>query len=120
MKWLQMLASPALAAVAVLLQTPETGVARAAASVTDESFDLDIAEKRISRPDFHASTALKIEPTDGSVRIHAGASVTARSVEIVLRNVRGSVRFHSDMGRLENVLRPAPPAGPAIPPPDQQ
>ena len=86
-----------------------------------ETYDLDIAEKRIHQPDFQAGSNLRIDPGDGGIHIQIGAGVSARSIDVVLRNVHGTVRFRADRSRLD-ALRSAPPptAGPVTPDPAQQ
>jgi hypothetical protein len=85
------------------------------AAVTPETFNLDIAEKRITENGFHASKALEVWPGEGGIHIQAGASISARTIELVLRNVRGTVHFHADTSRLQGT-RPIPNPTPSTPP----
>jgi hypothetical protein len=85
-----------------------------------ETFDLDISEKRIHEPDFHAETALLVDPGDGGIRVQVGAGVSARAIDLLLRNVHGSVRFRADTSRLGAVRSLPTPPRPATPDSDQQ
>jgi hypothetical protein len=75
--------------------------ARESGADADEEFDLNIDLRRISEKDFHAETAVE---TDGALGLHLGVGVALRAseVEVLLRNVRGHVRFR---GSLAPVLR---------------
>ena len=86
-----------------------------------ETFELDIAERRIHRPDLHAGSSLRIEPGQGGIRIQIGAGLSARAIDVLLRNVHGTVRFRADTSRLDAALSTAPPpVRPATPESDQQ
>lgn len=76
-----------------------------------ETYDLDIAEKRIHRPALEAGSALRVESDDNGVRINVGAAIRAGGVDIRLRNVRGTVRFRADTRRLQASPQPSPPPG---------
>jgi hypothetical protein len=89
-----------------------------APSATAETYVLDIAEKRIHRSGFQAGSNVVIDQGDGGIRIRVGAGVSARSIDIVLRNVHGTVRFRADTSRLDAARSTAP--APARTPPDQQ
>jgi hypothetical protein len=87
-----------------------------AGATADESFGLDIPSRRISEEEFHASTAVSAVGGDGALRLRVGAVVTAARIELLLRNVRGSVRFRADLGPVLRLLgarreadAPAPP-----------
>ncbi len=100
---------PAVAAVILLAAAPET-------------IRLDFAEKRISERDFHAAKALRVGSGEAGIDVQAGASISARAIELVLRNVRGTVRFHADTSGLQRRVQPLSPLSPAPPPsptPDQ-
>ena len=83
-----------------------------------ETFHLDIAERRIHEEGFFASTALRLQSRDGGIAVAAGAAVSARTVDIVLRNVKGTVRFRADGRRLERLTSAAAPS-PAVDPEHQ-
>lgn len=72
-----------------------------AATTADEEFELNIDEQRIVEKDFHAETAVE---TSGAGGLHLGVGVALRAseIEVLLRNVRGRVRFR---GSLAPVLR---------------
>lgn len=68
----------------------------------DETFELNITERRITENNFEASTS--IEAGDESARglhLRVGVGVGAERIDVLLRNVRGMVRFR---GTLERVL----------------
>ena len=75
--------------------------AQSAGADADEEFDLNIDLRRISEKDFHAETAVE---TDGALGLQLGVGVALRAneIEVLLRNVRGHVRFR---GSLAPVLR---------------
>jgi hypothetical protein len=74
---------------------------RAESSTADEDFELNIDQRRINEGDFHAETAVS---TDGSrgLQLNVGVTLRASDIDVLLRNVRGRVRFHAS---LEQVLR---------------
>ena len=88
-------------------QTPPAGPRAPAQSTqesgtdADEEFDLNIDLRRIGEKDFHAETAVE---TDGALglRLGVGVALRASDIEVLLRNVRGHVRFR---GSLAPVLR---------------
>lgn len=76
----------------------------------DEEFDLDIVERRIVEKEFHAETAVE---TDGARGLQLGVGVALRAgdIEVLLRNVRGHVRFRASLApvlRLLEARRAAP------------
>ena len=90
----------------------------------DEEFELNISERRITREDFEASTA--VEVGDERVRgldLRVGVALGASNIDVLLRNVRGRVRFRASLApvlqRLEQrpPTRPAPASPPARPSP---
>lgn len=81
----------------------------------DENFELNIAERRITERDFAASTTVEIgEETARGLSLRVGVAVGADEINVLLRNVRGSVRFRATLGRVLERLnaRPAPGAMP--------
>ncbi len=102
----------------------ETQTPNAQASVTpetqnrtsvDENFELNIAERRITERDFAASTTVEIgEETAHGLSLRVGVAVGADEINVLLRNVRGSVRFRATLNRVLERLnaRPAPGATP--------
>jgi hypothetical protein len=77
--------------------------AQAPAVTADEDFELNIVERRITERDFHAATEVATgDAVPGGFDLRVGARVRADEIDVVLRNVRGSVRFHAN---LEWILR---------------
>jgi hypothetical protein len=104
---------------------PAADVSRPAAAVqkdADESFELNIAERRITEQNFFASTAVAAggEGARG-LDLRVGVAVGAERIDVTLRNVRGSVRFRGSLDALRRVLearRPAEGVAPSPPPRD--
>lgn len=68
----------------------------------DETFELNIGERRITERNFAASTSLEAgEESARGLRLRIGVGVGAEQIDVLLRNVRGQVRFR---GTLERVL----------------
>lgn len=67
----------------------------------DETFDLNITERRIVEHNFQASTAIEAgdENTNG-VNLRIGVGVGAEEIDVLLRNVRGHVRFRGTLTRI--------------------
>lgn len=85
----------------------------------DEDFELNIGERRITEQDFFAST--EIAAGDAETRglsLRVGVAVGAERIDVLLRNVRGRVRFRGSLDALRRVLdarratNVAPPAQP--------
>lgn len=69
----------------------------------DETFELNITERRITEQDFEASTSVEAgEESAQGLRLRVGVGVGAEEINVLLRNVRGRVRFRAT---LEPVLR---------------
>ena len=71
------------------------------AIVRDESFELNIAQRRIERGPYEASLQVGI---DGPLTVRAGAAAQAARIVLTLNQVHGSVRFHGDVSRLRDVF----------------
>lgn len=120
---------PATAAALVSMLAPSAGLAAAGPAsqapvrqvaatepepdAEDRQFDLDITQRRITRADFRAGTAVQTgSDSEAGFSLRVGAMVMARRIDVVLRDVRGHVRFHGDLGRLKgrlsNVRRVSP------------
>jgi hypothetical protein len=87
-------------------------------STADEDFELNIDQRRINEGDFHAETAVSTGGSRG-LQLNVGVTLRASDIDVLLRNVRGRVRFRAS---LEQVLRlldarrdAAPPTQPAPP-----
>lgn len=80
----------------------------------NEDFELDIAERRIMEADFYASTAVGVSA--GALRLGVGVALGAERIDVLLKNVRGRVRFRGSLEALRRVLdahRASPAADPA-------
>lgn len=101
----------------------ETEVQREAGRATaDETFELNIGERRITRPGLEASTAVEAGGGEGrGLRVRIGVALGATNIDVLLRNVRGLVRFRGSLERLLRRLnlqpggapQPAPPSNPS-------
>ena len=81
----------------------------------DENFELNITERRITERDFEASTSVETgEETAHGLMLRVGVAVGADEINVLLRNVRGHVRFRASLARvLERLnVRRAPDAVP--------
>ena len=98
-------------------QTRAADVARGEA---DENFDLNIVERRITEPDFFASTEVSAgDEAARGLNLRVGVAVGAERIDVLLRNVRGHVRFRASLDALRRVLdarRAAQPTNDAPPP----
>ena len=80
----------------------------------DESFDLNIAERRITRRDFEASTSVAAgEESARGLKLRVGVAVGADRIDVLLRNVRGRVRFRATLDRVLQRINSRRSAGPA-------
>lgn len=67
----------------------------------DETFELNITERRITRRDFEASTSVEAgEESARGLNLRIGVAVGADSIDVLLRNVRGQVRFRATLDRV--------------------
>lgn len=67
----------------------------------DETFELNITERRITEHDFAASTSVEAgEETARGLMLRVGVSVGADEINVLLRNVRGQVRFRASLERV--------------------
>ncbi|MBC7932646.1 MAG: hypothetical protein H7Z38_18960 [Rubrivivax sp.] len=72
-------------------------------TTANEDFDLNITERRITESDFHAETAVEVGDEGArGLNLMVGVGVRASEIDVLLRNVRGHVRFRAN---LEQVLR---------------
>jgi hypothetical protein len=81
----------------------------------DETFELNIDERRFTRENFEASTAIGTDGQAG-LDLRIGVALAAGRIDVLLRNVRGSVRFHATLGRILDVINNRPAPSPALPP----
>jgi len=78
---------------------PQGAGATAGAS---EDFELDIAERRITEESFFASTSVGGQA--GALALRVGVALGAERIDVLLRNVRGRVRFRGSLEALRRVL----------------
>lgn len=67
----------------------------------DETFELNITERRITERDFAARTSVEAgEESARGLRLRVGVELGASEIDVLLRNIRGSVRFRATLGRV--------------------
>ncbi len=72
-------------------------------STADENFDVNIGERRITENDYEASVSVAVgEEGARGLNLRVGVAVGARSIDVLLRNVQGHVRFRAT---LEQILQ---------------
>jgi hypothetical protein len=88
--------------------------AQAQANV-NEDFELNITERHIVEHDFFASTSVALGDGEAPL-VRIGVALGAQELDVLLRNVRGRVRFRASLEQIRRVLdarrAPAPPAAP--------
>ena len=109
---LNVASSGAVAQTRSIDERPDSPTRPTQSATADEEFDLNIDQRRISEKDFHAETAVE---TDGERGLQLGVGVALRAIEIevLMRNVRGHVRFRGNLApvlRLLEARRTAPPS----------
>jgi hypothetical protein len=73
---------------------------------TDETFELNITEKRRTEENFEASTSVGLATTDPQrIKIQVGVALHARAINVLLRNVTGTVRFRGSVQRILDVIQ---------------
>ena len=70
----------------------------------DETFDLNIDLRRITEENFAASTAVGTDETSSGLDLQIGVALSAGRIDVLLRNVRGRVRFRGSLERVLDVL----------------
>lgn len=99
-------------------QTPATSNATNAQADVNEDFELNIDERRITERDFFASTAIEAgEESARGLYLRVGVGVGASEIDVLLRNVRGRVRFHGSLEALRRVLDARRPGATSATPP---
>jgi hypothetical protein len=69
----------------------------------DETFDLNIPERYITRSNYRASTEVEIiGDTARAVSLSVGVAVSAGRIGVLLRNVTGKVRFKASLDPVLN------------------
>jgi hypothetical protein len=67
----------------------------------NETFELNITERRITERDFAASTTVEVgEETARGLLLRVGVAVGADEINLLLRNVRGRVNFRATLERV--------------------
>ena len=78
----------------------------------EETFDLNIVERRITETDFFAATSVGLDSREGkNVSMNVGVEVSAGKIDVLMRNVTGTVRFRGSVQRILDLInsRPARP-----------
>ena len=91
--------------------TPDP-VQRVSRVSADETFDLNIVERRITETDFFAATSVGFASREGkNVSMNVGVEVRAGKIDVLMRNVTGTVRFRGSIQRILDLInsRPARP-----------
>jgi len=94
---------------------PQTAPQTQNRTTADETFELNISERRITERGFSASTTVEVgEETARGLLLRVGVGVGADEINVLLRNVRGLVRFRATLQRVLERLnaRPAPRGAP--------
>jgi hypothetical protein len=81
----------------------------------DESFELNIVERQFTRENFEASTAVSTDG-DAGLNLQIGVSLAAGRIEVLLRNVRGRVRFKGTLDRIMDIFSNRPISSPRVAP----
>ena len=96
-------------------QQPATADPSAARTTADENFDLNIDQRRITESDFEASTSVEVgEESARGLNLRVGVALSARSIDVLLRNVRGRVRFRASLEHLLQRIGERRPASPPV------
>ena len=84
------------------IQQPESATRTSA----DESFDINIPQRRITRCNYQASTAVEIGSETGELmNLRVGVAVGAGCINVLLVNVTGQVRFHATLEAVLSRIR---------------
>jgi hypothetical protein len=79
--------------------------AQTSGATADEDFELNIVQRRITENDFHAATEVSTGDAEpGGLDLRVGARVRADEIDVLLRNVRGRVRFRASLGPVLRLL----------------
>lgn len=77
----------------------------------DETFELKIDERRFTRANFEASTAVSTN-SDAALNLQIGVGLVAGKIDVVLRNVEGHVRFRGTLERILEMMNNRRPIAP--------
>jgi hypothetical protein len=97
-----------------------TPTAAQSGATADEDFELNIDVRRIDERDFHAETAVEAGGVSAGLRLKVGVALSAQDIDVLLRGVRGRVRFRGNLApvlRLLDARRGAPAPAQSPPPP---
>ena len=96
------------------VDAPQSSISDQNRTSADENFELSIVERRITERDFAASTTVEIgEETARGLLLRVGVAVGADEINVLLRNVRGNVRFRATLSRVLERLNARPALVPA-------
>ncbi|MGB8507804.1 MAG: hypothetical protein WCD76_05330 [Pyrinomonadaceae bacterium] len=85
-------------------------------SNADDDFDLNITERRITESRFEAATEIRSgEETARGLNLRVGVLARADEIDLLLRNVRGHVRFRATLEPLLRLLRRGEPPATVAP-----
>ncbi len=74
-------------------------------AVRDQTVPLNIGEQRIDRGPYDASLQVGL---DRPVSLRVGVALSTPHILVLLRGVRGNVRFHGDLSRLTRIIASHP------------
>lgn len=74
----------------------------------DETFYLNIIERRLTEQNFKAATVVSTD-ADSGLDLQIGVGLSASKIDVLMRNIRGTVRFHGSLDRILRLLRNRPP-----------
>jgi hypothetical protein len=96
-----------LLVAALLAQLTPTAPPLAPAAAPREEKALQIGERHIVEvQDYEAGRVLRLRSDEsGALTVDVGASLSARRLDVTLRNVQGRVRFHADLSSLSRRLQ---------------
>jgi hypothetical protein len=80
----------------------------------NETFELNIDERSFTKTNFEASTAVDTGGGARGVNVRIGVSLTAGRIDVLLRNVRGNIRFRGTLDRILEVIGKGPNATPEV------
>jgi hypothetical protein len=96
-------------------QTPAPAPAdKSARTNIDETFYLNIIERRLTEQDFKAATAVSTDPNSG-LDLQVGVGLSASRIDVHMRNIRGTVRFQGTLDRILRLLRDRPASPQPVP-----
>ena len=95
-------------------QTPVPPSANTPATTNiDETYHLNIIERRITEENFKAGTSVSTD-ADTGLDLQIGVGLSDGKIDVFMRNIRGTVRFHGTLERITRLLR-KPPSRPDSP-----